>query len=190
MACVAVTVCLLTLFQAGTAIAANRAGLVVIHGDGRVVKRVVTFEQASLTGTGLLRLSGLSSSISNGSAGQAVYAIDGEGDPNGWVTQNGRNYYWSYFRLSRGKWVYSPVGAGQTTVKNGDVEGWMWQYYGQNAIPPLVTFNELAGVATSTAKKAAANRYSGRDYLIWGAMAGVLAGIILYLFFRKPASAV
>lgn len=185
---IATTALVVAFIGFGTAAqAASRAGLVIVHGDGRRVERIVTFDQAKLTGTGLLRLSGLSNSIVNAAAGQAVYMIDGEGDPNGWVTKDGRNYYWSYFRLVKGKWVYSPVGAGLTTVKNGDVDAWVWQYYGQNATPPVLTFGELAGQATAAAKKARTRESSWvSDYVVWIAIAGILAGLTLYFLGRRP----
>ena len=151
----------------GSRVSGSTAGLVVVHGDGTTVVKVVEFSEPSLSGTELLTRCGLSNSIVNGSVGQAVYMIDGEGNPTGWVTQNGKSYYWSFFVQKNGVWEYSKVGAGSATVKNGDVQGWMWQFYGQNAGFPAVAIPEtnvevVAGqtgtAATSVAATSAAKK--------------------------------
>ncbi|HID24016.1 MAG TPA: hypothetical protein EYP14_16665, partial [Planctomycetaceae bacterium] len=60
----------------------HRAGLIVVHGDGRVVTRCVPFDEETLTGADLLARSGLSVTFAAyGGLGQAVCAIDGEGCP-------------------------------------------------------------------------------------------------------------
>lgn len=176
------------LLTPGTAQAVSRAGLVIIHGDGTRVTRVVPFSGAALSGIELLRRSGMGISVQKGSAGEAVYMIDGEGDPNGWVTRDGRNYFWSYFQLRGGRWRYSSLGAGQTTVKNGQVDAWVWQYYGADKLPPTLTFGQLAGVATATVRKTVKTAGSAGqrlNYLVWLGLIVVLAGI-LYVVIRRP----
>ncbi len=62
----------------------HRAGLVVVHGDGRVLTRCVAFAEETISGADLLRRSGLVVVLSPyGGLGYGVCAIDGEGCANG-----------------------------------------------------------------------------------------------------------
>lgn len=131
------------LYTSSVALATNYAGLVVKHGDGRVVTKCVEFAEESISGTELLRRSGLNVSIGGTLWGEAVYQIDGEGDPSGWVVRGGRTIYWAYYHLKEGSWLYSPVGAGGYRVRNGDVDGWVWTEQGKESSPPLIGFEEI-----------------------------------------------
>lgn len=126
----------------------NRAGLVVVHGDGSVVARCVAFSEESISGAELLRRSGLSVvATSFGGLGQAVCAIDGEGCPPDdcfCQCKGGTCRYWTYSHLQAdGTWVLSPVGAGAWQVRDGDVDGWVW---GDGSVaPPPTTFEAVCG---------------------------------------------
>ncbi len=62
----------------------HRAGLVVRHGDGRVVTRCVTFSEESISGVELLRRSGLAATFAAyGGLGYGVCVIDGQGCDSG-----------------------------------------------------------------------------------------------------------
>jgi hypothetical protein len=156
---------------------ANTAGLVVVHGDGSSLVRVVNFAEESITGVELLRRSGLAISTGKGSAGEAVYMIDHEGDPNGWVTKDGQTYYWGYYTRAGG-WKYSAVGAGAAKVADGDIQAWVWQSYGQKVVIPAVSISEMGVMVesgTPTAKKPANTAASGTGFK-WGY---VVFGVIL-----------
>jgi len=137
---------------------ANQAGLVVLHGDGRVVTACVAFDKTEISGLALLQRSGLELNIDTGSGmGGTVCRIDSEGcsvpQESCFCRCEGASCsYWSYWRTSAAGWEYSNLGAGSSVVQPGDVEGWMW---GQGqaidaGMPPALTLAEICQ-ATDTA---------------------------------------
>lgn len=142
------------LISSPVAVSANTAALVIVHGDGTVLVKTVKFSEPSISGIELIKRAGVANAIEKGSAGEAVYMLDNEGDPTGWSTKDGQSYYWSYFRLSKDNlWEYSKIGAGISEVTNGTVDGWLWQYYGENKGFPAVSIPtmgvEVAGKRTN-----------------------------------------
>lgn len=135
-----------TLAAAQTA-SPHRAGVVVVHGDGRVVTRCVSFDEEAISGADLLRRSGLPVTLSAyGGLGYGVCAIDGEGC---WDAQDcfchcqGESCaYWTYsHRQADGSWAISGLGASAWMVGDGDVEGWVWG--DGTTAPPLFSFGEI-----------------------------------------------
>jgi hypothetical protein len=137
----------------------HHAGLVVRHGDGRIVYAYVAFSEESISGVELLRRSGISLvTIGFGGLGEGVCTIDGEGCPASdcrkRVCQGSGDDapFWQYFRQrSPGEWVSLSLGASATSVRDGDIDGWSWT--GRDpALPPLtlVDVARLAGVTTSS----------------------------------------
>lgn len=122
--------------------ATSHTGLVIKHGDGRIVTRCVTYEGSSISGIELLRSSGLTIDISDSYMGQRVYGIDGEGTKGDW---DSGTYFWAYFHQTNGTWRYSQVGAGSYQVGAGSVEGWVWakQSTGYLATLPSITFEQI-----------------------------------------------
>jgi hypothetical protein len=110
----------------------NRAGLVILHGDGRVTQQCVAFAEESISGYELLQRAGPALSVEAGSMGATVCSIDGEGcsypaESCFCRCQGSPCVYWSYWRLqAEGGWRYQPLGAGNTQVRDGDVEAWRW----------------------------------------------------------------
>jgi hypothetical protein len=174
---------------------ANTAGLVIVHANGTVKTRAVEFDEPTISGTELIRRSGLDYSIVNGSAGEAVYMIDGEGDPNSWVTKDNKTYYWGFYVFDRDKWSYSSVGAGSTIVKPGDIQGWHWQFYGQPIGFPATSIPEMGFkmpadkslniegkaivVSSATVKKKAQTKTPVWAYSIFGLILAALAVILV-----------
>lgn len=108
-----------------------RAGLVIAHGDGRVVTQCVALGSESISGAELLVRSGMDLSMEAGGIGATICRIDGEGcDYPGescfCECQGSPCIYWSYWRLDGDEWIYSNAGAANTRVRDGDVEGWSW----------------------------------------------------------------
>lgn len=128
----------------------NRAGLVVVHGDGTVVEHCVAFAEESISGYELLQRAGLALSVEAGATGATLCSIDGEGcsypaEACFCQCQGSPCVYWSYWRMTEEGWFYQVLGAGNARVKDGDVEGWHWAAgTTRNAeAPPPVTFAEL-----------------------------------------------
>lgn len=139
----------------------NRAGLVVVFGDGRVEQQCVAFAEESISGYDLLQRSGLPLSIEAGAIGPTVCSIGKDGCSYPQEScfcrcQGSPCIYWSYWRLLEdGAWRYQSLGAGNTQVRDGEVEGWRWAEGTTRDAeePPAVTF---AGVCGEPAQPVAA----------------------------------
>lgn len=109
------------------AAAAHHAGLVVTFGDRTSTLFCIEFAEDSITGMELLAQSGLP--VITSAAG-AVCAIDGEGSSNPddcfAYCKGSSCQYWAYYRWSGTAWEFSPTGAAQRTVRDGDIDGWAW----------------------------------------------------------------
>lgn len=133
---------------------ANRAGLVVRFGDGRVVQACVSFSEESLSGEELLARSGLPVIVQPSGIGSAVCKIGDEGcdypAQDCFCKCSGADCaYWALSRLEGGAWRYSSLGATSVQVRNGDVQGWAWGAGGAQggAAPPVRSFTQLCEVA-------------------------------------------
>lgn len=109
----------------------NGAGLVVRHGDGRIIYVYVEFTEPEISGAELLYRSGLSLTISPfGGLGDGVCMLDGEGCPADdcfCQSYQAPAYFWHYFRLNPdGSWSGNPVGPSGRKLRDGDVDGWSW----------------------------------------------------------------
>lgn len=142
---------------------ANRAGLVVRFGDGRVVQACVRFAQESLSGDELLARSGLPVIVQPSGIGAAVCKIGGEGcdypAQDCFCKCAGADCaYWALSRLEAGAWRYSNQGASNVQVRNGDVQGWAWGAGSvqSGAAPPLRSFAQLCDVAPTAQPATAA----------------------------------
>ncbi|MDI3339918.1 MAG: hypothetical protein QJR03_05225 [Sphaerobacter sp.] len=140
---------LLWLVGSPTADAArpNGAGLVVRHGDGRLVYVYVEFTEPAITGADLLARSGLATTIAPfGGLGEAVCALDGEGCPaDNCFCQSYQSpaYFWHYYTLGPdGTWRLAPSGPASRTIRDGDVDGWSWSA-GTGDLPPT-SIDEIA----------------------------------------------
>lgn len=141
---------------------ASRAGLVIIHGDGSVTQQCVPFAEESISGYELLQRAGAALSVEAGGMGATVCSIDGEGcsypaESCFCQCQSSPCVYWSYWRLeAEGGWRYQPLGAGNTQVRNGDVEAWRWAAgTRQDApAPPAVRFAEICTLEAQVTRTA------------------------------------
>ncbi|MEA2511007.1 MAG: hypothetical protein QOJ59_494, partial [Thermomicrobiales bacterium] len=131
----------------------HHAGLVVRHGDGRIVYAYVAFPEESISGVELLRRSGISLvTVGFGGLGEGVCTIDGEGCPAAdcrkRVCQGSGDDapFWHYIRQrSHGEWVLLSLGASATKVRDGDVDGWSWT--GGDPGLPALTLADVAHLA-------------------------------------------
>jgi hypothetical protein len=146
----AIRLCVLTVVwlamailpSSATADEANRAGLVILFGDGRVESRCVAFEQEEITGAELLAQSGLDMIIdASRGMGITVCSIEDVGcvypaEPCFCQCMGGGECaYWNYFYRDPGEteWIYSALGAVLRKVRSGSVEAWVW---GDGQTPP------------------------------------------------------
>lgn len=178
---------LLGLFWLGSgsaqAQAPNRAGLVVVHGDGTVETRCVGFAEETLSGYDLLAQSGLALRSEVTSMGQTICALDNEGCDESSTCfcqcQSSPCIYWSYWQLDGETWRYASLGAGSTTLRDGAVEGWVWTEgrIGQDAerMPPPLTFDDIC-TADATVYGVASQPSIGLEGLSWGSVA---AGVVV-----------
>ncbi|MFN2168812.1 MAG: hypothetical protein ACK2U9_21475, partial [Anaerolineae bacterium] len=137
---------LLGLLQTGLANAQagdtpNHADVVVDLGDGRVIARRITFSEADISGLQALKLTGLDLSIADFDFGAAVCSVEQVGCPvdNCFCDSD---LFWGYQHLEEGSWQAYQVGAADSAVAGGAVEGWLWGPF--DAALPQVTQEYLA----------------------------------------------
>ena len=107
----------------------NRAAVIV--DTGQTVKKIcVRFSEDSISGKDLLDRAGVDPVYRTYSGeGVAVCALCGKGcPPDSSCLTCGGNSYWAYHRAPSGTTTFtaSSRGAGTTSVRDGDVEGWRW----------------------------------------------------------------
>ncbi len=142
----------------------HRAGLIVVHGDGRTIQQCVAFAEETVTGITLLERSGLDLNVDPSNAiGIAVCRIDNEGcsypRQSCFCQCIGAScIYWSYWLLTAdGRWTYSNLGASNRIVRDGDVDAWVWGA-ATNATAkqlPAVRFADICAPPTPTASATA-----------------------------------
>ena len=142
----------------------NYADVVVDFGAGRVEVRRVTFVSPTISSLEALRLSGIDAGIADFDFGAAVCAIDKLGcaldncfcDPN---------QYWGLFRLQDGQWIASQVGAANSTVEPGDVDGWHWGPFESTAAGTTRVRNwrHRSGLSWLRSQQAADGSFGGND---------------------------
>jgi len=130
----------------------NRAGLVIVHGDGAVTQMCVEFSEDSINGAELLQRAGSELVIgAYGGLGYGICSIDGEGCEAGkdcfCQCRGSPCAYWVYSHLQPdGSWAVSGVGASAWTLHAGDVDGWVWG--DGSTAPPQVSFGDICPVTT------------------------------------------
>jgi hypothetical protein len=149
----------------------SRAVVIVSTGSG-VHTSVIEFS-GTVSGMEALQLAGASpETITYGPLGQAVCKLYGAGDepvpgqcPGGWV----------YYRAvgGAGGWSQSSIGASNSVVHDGDVEGW-----GYGGAPPFSSFCAVAGCSppptTPPAPPAAGD--GGGSGNVGGGVGGAVSG--------------
>ena len=178
----AIVLVALTAHPAAAAQPRHQAGLVVVHGDRSVISRCVGFDEESITGEELLSRAGFDRRMDVTAMGASVCRLDGEGCDAGGSCfcqcLSSPCIYWSYWRMVDDHWVYSPVGAGQSTVVDGSLEGWVW---GQGIVgrsaelqpPPLTVAEVCTGDNWVTGALAAGNGANLQVWL-WAALVAVV----------------
>ncbi len=132
----------------------NRAGLVVLHEDGRVETVCVAFSEATITGSELLTRSNLFVERDVTGMGELVCRIGETGCPSSdcfCQCQGGDDcVYWSYWQQAEAGWRYSQGGATRVEVTDGTVQAWVWGPGSADEAPepPPITLAEICAVPT------------------------------------------
>ena len=131
----------------------NQVGLVVVHGDGEIIKKCIEFSENEINGYDVLERAGLDTNTeADGGMGAAICSIDNEGctypEEECFCQCSGGEtcVFWSYWYLRDGSWQFSPMGASGHSVQHGDVEGWVWgggSPEGGAASAPNLTFADI-----------------------------------------------
>lgn len=192
--------CLSALVVAAQSPPPQRAGLVVRHGDGRVVTACVSFTEETISGADLLQRAGLPVVLSAyGGLGYGVCAIDGEGCAAGQdcfcQCRGGPCAYWTYsHRQPDGSWAISGVGASEWRLRDGDVDGWAW---GDGTVaPPTLSFEEVCPESArvpppptappgSPSPASLAPPAPSAPYALFGMLVALLAGALAVLVVRR-----
>jgi iron complex transport system substrate-binding protein len=131
-----------------------QVGEVIQGADGLPQTYCVTLSGENPTGLDAIQATGLDIATSSGPQGTLVCRVDQTG-----CTPPGENCfcqceggtgtpcaYWSYFHLGKqGNWQYSIMGAANSTVTQGAVEGWWWRVGDSSAALPVVSFESICG---------------------------------------------
>jgi hypothetical protein len=130
----------------------QRVGLVVVHGNGEVMKQCIEFSEDQITGYEVLERSGLdlNADVTSG-MGATICRIDDEGctypaEDCFCQCQGSPCIFWSYWHLVDGAWQFSNLGATIYQVSDGDVEGWVWGAGSRGnggSPPPLIPFDQI-----------------------------------------------
>jgi hypothetical protein len=139
--------------RAGAAPAVLNHAAITVETGADTRRVVIEFSEDSITGIEALRRAGAEPVVySYSGVGGAVCRLFGVGRDSGADCLGGTGgdaRYWAYFRSASGtsSFKYSNVGAGSTTVRDGDVEGWR---FGTGAAPAYVSLTSLLGGETTT----------------------------------------
>jgi iron complex transport system substrate-binding protein len=129
-----------------------QVGVVIQGADELPQTYCVTLSGENPTGLDAIQATGLNILTSGGPQGTLVCRVDQTG-----CTPPGENCfcqceggtpcaYWSYFHLGdQGNWQYSIIGAANSPVKQGAVEGWWWRVGNSSTPLPAVAFESICG---------------------------------------------
>ncbi len=136
--------------------AAGAVGIVVRHGDGRILYAYLPLAGDRMTGAEALQKSGLTLNVTAGGAyGTAVCAIDGEGCESPkedcfCKSYGSPSFYWHYYlRGPDGAWRNATLGAGSRVLRDGDVDGWSWTS-GDSDLPTVTPAQIAAAVQSAS----------------------------------------
>ena len=149
--CLLLLLPLLVLPAWGRAQETNRAGLVIVKGDGSVQTACVAFDEPTISGLALLERAGLDLVVQPAGSNATVCSIAGEGcafpREACWCqcAGGGPCRYWSYWHRNGGAWQYSTTGAPLYQVPAGGVDAWVWgeNTAGAASPPPDVAFEAI-----------------------------------------------
>ncbi len=126
----------------------HRVGLVIEHGDGRVLRRCVGFNGSSITALEALQASGVETGLEPyGSLGTAICQIDNEPASYSTCLPASGSYWVLFVARAGGAWSDSALGASTVTVTSGDDVGFRYDPQA-GADPPPATPSGTCPAAT------------------------------------------
>ncbi len=132
------------------AAAAHHVGIVVEHGDARVVRQCVGFDTTTITALAVLQTSGIEEATeAYGSLGQAVCQIDEEPAHFTTCLPMSGSYWVVFISRSGGAWANAPQGVSNTAMSDGDDVGFRYDPLA-GADPPPVSPAGTCSTATPT----------------------------------------
>lgn len=145
---------LLVVPALGQAQTTNRAGLVIVKGDGSVQTACVAFDEPTISGLALLERSGYDVALQPAGSNATVCSIAGEGcafpQEACWCqcAGGGQCRYWSYWHRNGGIWQYAATGAPLYRVPPNGVDAWVWgESSGTSSVrPPEIDLNAICEV--------------------------------------------
>ncbi len=160
----------------GAPAALNHATIVVQFGDGRVELHRISFSEAEISGLDALRRTGLLIGEKDG----VVAAIGGTGCATdspfcGCPAPFTPCLFWGYSRHAAGVWSEYTVGAAQSRIGDGAVEGWSWG----RALPPYrseAASARLAAAWLESQRRADGSLSGSAGLTIDGALAATAIG--------------
>ena len=176
IAVVVIAIAILTVPKSISAQMEGRAGLVVVHGDGRQSFAIVRFEGESIRTIDVLDRSGLEvTEVSFGALGVAVCDIDGTGCDVSTCRRrvcqgpNPDDPFWQLFiRAEDGSWLHAPLGISNESLTDGAVRALVWT--GAEPEIPAYSIDEIAAKAGSLDENGVAlTRYDASSEVISGA---------------------
>ncbi len=131
--------------------APHRAGLVVVHEDGTTISRCVGFVEEQISGYELLVRGEFAPRANATSIGTSICSLEGKGCGEGedcfCQCQSSPCIYWTYWHGDADGWAYAGMGAANTLVGDGDLEGWVWGESRPNtpseSAPPVLAFTDI-----------------------------------------------
>lgn len=120
------------------------ADVVIQFGDRETVVRSIVFNKKKITGLQALELTGLDVVRIDTQYGPAICSIEGVGMPADNCFGDPQGRYWGYNYWDGSAWQGYMIGAGESKVKNGAVEGWRYGQFGDSMYPagPVLAANK------------------------------------------------
>ena len=134
----------------------NHAALIVRMKDGGIATRCVAFSESEITGYDLLRRAEMPVivDVSNGVSVCKIGPTSGCNYPAqkcfcDCQDLSGTCIYWMYYYQDKGQWKYATLGAGAQKVRNGDVNGWVYDAGTTTggAFPPVISYEQICDAA-------------------------------------------
>lgn len=118
----------------------RRANVIVQFDDFDIAAREITFTKKKISGLTALELTGFKVVTTTTSFGVAVCAIEGVGMPADNCFGDPEGRFWSYNYWDGSAWQPYSVGAGDSKIGDGAIEGWRWGQFGATLkdVPPIL----------------------------------------------------